>query len=76
MTARRVSGSGCDETGEERDVGEEGDCDSRQGGEGERVEKDEAENGSLLAVGLRGSAGDDDAGSGDHLAHDAAGGVG
>ena len=66
----------CDEIGENRDVGEEGDGDSGEGGERERVEEDEAEDRAFLAVALRGGAGDDDAGGGDHLAHDAAGCVG
>jgi len=65
-----------DEGGEERHVGEEGDDDSGEDGKGQAMKKDEAQDGSFLTVGLRGCAGDDDAGSGDHLAHDAAGGVG
>ena len=65
-----------DEVGEERDVGEEGDDDSGEGGERQRVKEDEAEDAALLTIALRRGAGDDDARSGDHLAHDASGSVG
>ena len=51
-----------DEAGEEGDVGQERDADSGEGGESEAVQEDETQDGALLAVGLGGGAGDNNAG--------------
>ena len=50
--------------------------DADEGGEGEAVEKNVAEDVAFVAVPLGRGAGDDDALGVDHFAHDAAGAVG
>jgi hypothetical protein len=78
VVVRKLSAEelGGDEVGEGGNVGEQGDADSGEGGKGEAVKEDETEYGAFLAVDLGGGAGDNDAGSGNHLAHDPAGRVG
>ena len=61
-----------DHLGEGEEGGLEVDEEADEGGEGEAVEEDGAEDVAFFAVGTGGGAGDDDALGVDHFAHDAA----